>query len=110
MEMMRMRCSRLLTVFQRSAALLLAAALVPVGWAQAQDTSPVPSAPSTQRTGVSSTQPFDVEEYSKPRSHFPNPVGPYPPRHVEQPNLANTTRIDELMRDGKLYISMNDAV
>jgi outer membrane protein len=110
MEMMRMRCSRLLTVFQRSAALLLAAALVPVGWAQAQDTSPVPSAPSTQRTGVSSTQPFDVEEYSKPRSHFPNPVGPYTPRHVEQPNLANTTRIDELMRDGKLYISMNDAV
>jgi outer membrane protein TolC len=108
MEMMRMRCSRLLTVFQRSAALLLAAAVVPGGWAQ--DTSPVPSAPSAQRIGVSSTQPFDVQEYSKPRSHFPNPVGPYTPRHVGEPNLANTPRIDELMHDGKLYISMNDAV
>jgi outer membrane protein len=108
MEMMRMRCSRLLTVFQRSAALLLAAALVPLGWAQ--DTSPVPSAPSTQRTGVSSSQPFDVKEYAKPRSHFPDPVGPYTPRHVAPPNLTNTPRLEELMHDGKLYISMNDAV
>jgi outer membrane protein len=108
MEMMRMRCSRLLTVFQRSAALLLAAAMVPLGWAQ--DTSPVPSAPSTQRTGVSSSQPFDVKEYAKPRSHFPDPVGPYTPRHVAPPNLTNTPRLEELMHDGKLYISMNDAV
>ena len=103
-----MRCSRLLTVFQRSAALLLAAAMVPLGWAQ--DTSPVPSAPSTQRTGVSSSQPFDVKEYAKPRSHFPDPVGPYTPRHVAPPNLTNTPRLEELMHDGKLYISMNDAV
>jgi len=29
---------------------------------------------------------------------------------VEPPNLANTPRIDQLMHDGKLYISMNDAV
>ncbi|MGB7332187.1 MAG: TolC family protein, partial [Terriglobales bacterium] len=35
---------------------------------------------------------------------------PYTPRHIEQPNLANTPRIDQLMQDGKLYISMNDAV
>ena len=56
------------------------------------------------------TQPFDVQEYSKPQSHFPNPVAPYTPRHVAPPNLANTSRIDELMHDGKLYISMNDAV
>src|ERR1700677_3056944 len=108
MEMMRMRCSRLLTVFQRSAALLLAAAVVPLGWAQ--DTSPVPSAPSTQRTGVSSSQPFDVQEYSKPKSHFPNPVGPYTPRHVAPPNLPNTPGLEELMHDGNLYISMNTPV
>src|ERR1700677_1227317 len=108
MEMMRMRCSRLLTVFQRSAALLLAAAMVPLGWAR--DTSPVPSAPSTQRTGVSSSQPFDVKEYAKPRSHFPDPVGPYTPRHVAPPNLPNTPGLEELMHDGNLYISMNTPV
>jgi outer membrane protein len=101
-----------LTVCQRAAALLLAATMVPAGWAQ--DSSSMPSAPSaqvqTQQITPSKSQPFDVNEYSKPRSHFPNPVGPYTARHVSAPNLANTPRIDQLMRDGKLYISMNDAV
>src|SRR5580658_453633 len=117
MEMMRMQRSTQLTAFQRTAALsfaavFLAAIMVSSGWAQ--DTSPVPSAPSAQvpaqRAVSSSSQPFDVREYAKPQSHFPNPLGPYMARHVAPPNLANTPRIDQLMRDGKLYISMNDAV
>jgi outer membrane protein len=112
MEMMRMQRSTVLTVFQRAAALLLAASMVPAGWAQ--DSSSMPSAPSTQvhaqPAAPPSSQPFDVKEYSKPRSGFPNIIGPYTPRHVEPPNLANTARIDQLMHDGKLYISMNDAV
>ena len=112
-----MQRSTVLTAFQRAAALFLAAVflaviMVPAGWAQ--DASPVPSAPSAQmpaqRAVPSSSQPFDVQEYSKPRSHFPDPIGPYTPRHVAPPNLANTPRIDQLMHDGKLYISMNDAV
>ncbi len=86
--------------------------MLPAGWAQ--DSSSVPSAPSAQmpvqRAMPSSSQPFDVNEYSQPQSHFPNPIGPYTPRHVAPPNLANTPRIDQLMHDGKLYISMNDAV
>jgi len=112
-----MQRSTQLTAFQRTAALsfaavFLAAIMVSSGWAQ--DTSPVPSAPSAQvpaqRAVSSSSQPFDVREYAKPQSHFPNPLGPYMARHVAPPNLANTPRIDQLMRDGKLYISMNDAV
>ena len=51
-----------------------------------------------------------MKEYAKPQSHFPNPIAPYTPRRIEAPNLANTPRIDQLMHDGKLYISMNDAV
>jgi len=107
-----MQRSILSTAFQRAAALLLAATMVPAGWAQ--DASPVPSAPSAQmpaqKAVSSSSQPFDVQEYSKPQSHFPNPIAPYTARHVAPPNLANTPRIDQLMQDGKLYISMNDAV
>jgi outer membrane protein len=107
-----MQSSTLLTAFQRAAALFLAVAIVPAGWAQ--DASPVPTAPSAQmpaqKVVPSSTQPFDVKEYAKPQSHFPNPLGPYTARHVAPPNLANTPRIDQLMHDGKLYISMNDAV
>ena len=105
-----------LTAFQQAAAALSLAALllvaVPAGWAQ--DASSVPTAPSAQmpaqRALPSSSQPFDVQEYAKPRSHFPDPIAPYTARHVEQPNLANTPRIDQLMREGKLYISMNDAI
>jgi outer membrane protein TolC len=48
--------------------------------------------------------------YSNPASHFPNPIAPYRPRHLAEPNLANTARIDSLMREGKLYLSLNDAV
>jgi outer membrane protein TolC len=113
----------MLSAFQRAAAALFLAAvffavifpaviMVPSGWAQ--EASQVPSAPSAQmpvqRAAPSSSQPFDVQEYAHPQSHFPNPIGPYTPRHVSPPNLANTPRIDQLLHDGKLYISMNDAV
>jgi outer membrane protein len=112
MEMMRMQRSTVLTAFHRGAALFLAASMVPAGWAQ--DASQVPSAPSaqvqTQQAVPSKSQPFDVKEYSKPRSPFPNLLAPYTARHVAPPNLANTPRIDQFMHDGKLYISMNDAV
>ena len=112
-----MQRSTVLTAFQRVAALLipvvlLAVILVPGAWAQ--DASSVPSAPSaqiqSQKAVPSASQPFDVKQYSKPQSPFPNPIGPYTARHVSPPNLANTPRIDQLMRDGKLYISINDAV
>jgi len=106
-----MQRSTVLTAFQRAAAIFLATTMVPAGWAQ--DASPAPTAPSAQiqaQRAVSSSQPFDVQEYSKPLSHFPNPLGPYTPRHVAPPNLSNTPRIDQFMHDGKLYISMNDAV
>ena len=73
-----MQRSTVLTAFQRAAALFLAASMVPAGWAQ--DASSVPSAPSaqmpTQQAVPSSSQPFDVKEYSKPRSHFPNLIAP----------------------------------
>jgi outer membrane protein len=107
-----MQRSTVLTTFQRAAAIFLAAVMVPAGWAQ--DASSVPSAPSTQMQAQqavpSKSQPYDVKEYSKPRSPFPNLLAPYTARHVAPPNVSNTPRIDQLMHDGKLYISMNDAV
>ncbi len=116
-----MQRSTVLTAFQRAAAVSLAAvffavivlAPITVPAALAQDASSAPSAPSAvpaQKAVSSSSQPFDMKQYSKPLSPFPNPIAPYTARHVAPPNLANTPRIDQLMRDGKLYISMNDAV
>ena len=90
------------------AAVLSAALMVPAGWAQ--DSSSTPAAPSAQAQHATATQPFDVNQYSRPRAHFPNLLAPYSVRHMSSPNLANTARIDQLMRDGKLYVSMDDAV
>lgn len=67
-----------------------------------------PAAPTPQNTPEA--RPLPVLNYAKPVSHFPNPIGPYKPRHLAAPNLANTGRIDSLMHDGKLYLSLNDAI
>jgi outer membrane protein len=67
-----------------------------------------PAAPTPQNTPEA--RPVPVLNYTKPVSHFPNPVAPYEPRQLAAPNLANTSRIDSLMRDGKLYLSLNDAI
>jgi len=66
-----------------------------------------PAAPALQ---PSAEKPLPVFNYAKPVSHFPNPIGPYTARELAPPNLANTARIDQLMHDGKLYLSLNDAI
>jgi|SRR5579863_7379267 outer membrane protein len=67
-----------------------------------------PAAPTPQNTPEA--RPLPVLNYAKPVSHFPNPIGPYTARHLSAPNLANTGRIDSLMHEGKLYLSLNDAI
>jgi outer membrane protein TolC len=39
-----------------------------------------------------------------------NPFGPYLPTRVPAAGLANSPRIDQLIRDGKLYLSLDDAI
>ena len=43
-----------------------------------------------------------------PQSH--NPLTPYMADHVPQPVLTNSPRLDRLIRDGKLYLSLKDAI
>ena len=89
--------------------LILASVLVTVGWGQTNTSSPMPQAPSASQTSTTPT-PFVVGEYSKGRSHFPNPLAPYAGRTVPAPNLTNTPRLDQLVQNGKLMLSMNDAI
>src|SRR5882762_9660984 len=51
-----------------------------------------------------------MQDYSQPRPAFPHLLQPYLPQQVAQPNLANSPRIDSLMHDGKIYLSIDDAV
>jgi len=84
-------------------AVVLFATLAAACWAQEP-----PAAPTPQNTPEA--RPLPVLNYSQPVSHFPNPIGPYKPRHLAAPNLANTARVDQLMREGKIYLSLNDAI
>jgi outer membrane protein TolC len=89
-----------------TAALLLAGAFS-IGGA-AQDSAQ--TAPSTPAAQSAPAQGFVVKDYAKPRSHFPNPIAPYMPRSLAAPNMSNTPRMADLMNDGKLMLSIDDAV
>ena len=99
-----MRLSRV-SLLQSLATLALACSFSVLGRAQAPD-APQPQAPSAAAPANS----FQSVDYSKPQSHFPNPIGPYMPRHVAPVNLNNSARIDQLLHDGKLMLSMDDAI
>jgi len=49
--------------------------------------------------------PFHVEV---PRSH--NPINAYRPSDVAPLNLTNSPRLEQLIRDGKIYLSLKDAI
>src|SRR4051812_20257058 len=46
----------------------------------------------------------------KPSSHVPNLVAPYAPHQVPEPRVSNSARIDTLMQDGKIMLSLEDAI
>lgn len=49
-------------------------------------------------------------DYSQPNSWFPHFVAPYTPVHVAQPDLVNTPRINQLISNGQLMLSLEDAI
>jgi len=70
-----------------------------------------PSAPVPQSApAAAQPQAVHLQDYSKPRSAFPHFLQPYRAQEVAQPNLGNSPRIDSLMHDGKIYLSIDDAV
>jgi outer membrane protein len=94
---------RLKLAARHVAALALAGLMPATGLAQSTDaTGPQPAAPQPQQ--------FQLKDYSKPRGHFPNLIAPYSQQHVAPPDLRNTSRIEELLKQGKLYLSIEDAV
>jgi outer membrane protein len=52
----------------------------------------------------------NLVDYSKPATHFPYFVGPYIARQVPPPSFGNTLRIESLLKEGKLRLSLPDAV
>ena len=68
-------------------------------WAQNQTG---PSAPT------SGTQPAAAVNFEMPKSR--NPLRAYAADSVPEPALSNSPRLPQLVRDGKLYLSLKDAI
>ena len=76
--------------------------------AQEAPNGPTPQPPAATRTSRGET--FGGLEYLNGYSFLKGPIAPYKTRSVPAPNLANSPRMDQLVRDGKIYLSMSDAV
>src|SRR5436853_3352434 len=49
-------------------------------------------------------------DYSKSPRQFPNVIAPYQARHVPPPVMSNSQRTSGVVRDGKIFLSLNDAI
>jgi outer membrane protein TolC len=74
--------------------------------AQPEALEPMPQAPKPQHNAHL----YSSDDYTRAPSAFPRFWQPYVPRDVPAPNLTNSARIDSVLRDGKMYLSLNDAV
>ncbi len=115
-----------------SIALLLMSMTTQPGLAQQAGAAPqtqvqvTPAAPqgtqngTTQENGMPQapqpklTEPLYLRDTDKDYTHlkpmFPKVIAPYTPTGYPLPHLDNTPRLDSLLRDGKIYLSLADAV
>jgi outer membrane protein len=87
--------------------------------AQATPANAMPSAPSAivppekaitnGLVTAPTVRPSTWDNYSKGHE-FPNLIGAYSARAIPQAAFGNTVRINDLIREGTLYLSLNDAI
>lgn len=68
--------------------------------------TPLPQAPAPQRK----VPPYSEANYAFGKRQWPDPFDIYWPRYVPPVNVHNSPRVDQTLRDGKMYLSLNDAV
>lgn len=105
--------SGLKSALQHFFVLALPVALAGLAFAQQPASSPAPASPlpnAPQATSEHLANQSVSEDYSKSAKPFPDVLASYKAREVPEPNLANAPRMDQLMRDGKIYLSMDDAI
>jgi outer membrane protein TolC len=77
------------------------------------DTTGTPGLPQAPQPTL--TEPLFLRDTAKDYTHlrkftFRDPFAMFRPTDVGQPRLSNTPKLDDLLRDGKLYLSLSDAV
>ncbi len=68
--------------------------------------TPLPQAPAPQHNA----HPYADQDYSRGKRQWPNPFVIYTTRAGGPLNVANSPMVDQLLKDGKMYLSINDAV
>ena len=68
--------------------------------------TPLPQAPAPQRNAHL----YSDQDYSRAKRQWPNPFTVYAVRGVAPLNVTNSGRIDQVLKDGKMYLSLNDAI
>lgn len=109
-----MSVSRSVVITARTLVFTLMLGVVsPFGMAQNQAPTATPNLPESPKPAPSAAPvnggAMNVN-YGIPKSHIWNLIAPYTAHDVPAPNFANTSRIDQIMRDGKIYLSMSDAI
>jgi outer membrane protein TolC len=100
----------------RLKAILLASVLA-VGTtspAFAQNAGQNPSTPAQTTIGTGATPPISLGmskySYTRAPKAFPNLIAPYTGMQIPAPALTNSPKIEQLIHDGKLEISLQDAI
>jgi outer membrane protein len=51
-----------------------------------------------------------LRNFGKERGYFPNPLAPYKPTTAPMGNFSNSPKLEDLIKNGKIYLSLSDAV
>ena len=51
-----------------------------------------------------------THDFSKPRNYWRNPIAPYLPTTAPEASFLNSPKLDELVKGGKIYLSLSDAI
>jgi outer membrane protein len=95
-------------------AVTMLSTLAPLAQAQQQinpgsATQGLPAEPAPNATLPLYMRP-DARDFRKTPSHFPNPIAPYESTAINPPNVFNSPRLADLLRNGKIYLSLSDAI
>ncbi|HEY1424529.1 MAG TPA: TolC family protein [Candidatus Acidoferrum sp.] len=80
----------------------------------AQSAGQNPSTPAQTTVGTGVTPPISLGmakyNYSRAPKAFPNLIAPYAGVNIPSPDLTNSPKIDQLIHDGKLELSLQEAI
>jgi outer membrane protein len=91
------------SIGSKTLALVLAGLMMAPTSVFAQEAQPMPEKPQPRVNGANG-------DFTKPKGHFPNPIGPYTARKVLDPVFSNTPRLEQLVKNGQLVLSLNDTI